>query len=96
MRAAPVASLRTCVRNACDNQFKPLHREHICCSAGCWTAILHQEIGIEAAGMRPHGLMGDREQITGVRRKYVALATGGQSTQRGALNCPPADTGHPD
>lgn len=63
-----------CVRPACGDEFTPQHRGHICCSAGCWTAILHAEIGPTAAGMRPLGFMGDRKKIQAVRKKYERLA----------------------
>lgn len=63
-----------CIRSECENQFAPQCRGHICCSQGCWTAILHAEIGISAAGMRPFGMMGDRKKLKAVRLKYERLS----------------------
>jgi hypothetical protein len=65
---------QACVRPGCSSRFVPEYLGHICCSQGCWTAILHHEIGRSAAGMRPFGMMGDRKKIAGVRRKYERLA----------------------
>lgn len=59
-----------CVRPACENDFAAQYKGHICCSQGCWTAILHEEIGLSAAGMRPFGMMGDAKKIRAVRVKY--------------------------
>lgn len=66
--------MRTCVREGCDGLFSPTHKGHICCSSGCWTAILHGEIGQTASGMRPFGFFGDRVKIQAVRRKYEQKA----------------------
>ncbi len=63
-----------CIRPQCGKSFEPLHKHHIFCSDGCWTAILHEEIGVQAAGMRPLGMMGDRKKIAAVTKKYDRLA----------------------
>lgn len=63
-----------CVRQGCENRFEPEYKRHICCSQGCWTAILHVEIGKSAAGMRPFGFMGDHKKIKAARLKYERLA----------------------
>ena len=65
-----------CARVACKSHFSPEYRGHICCSQGCWMAILQSEIGVSAAGMRRFVMMGDRKKIQAVWRKYERLATG--------------------
>lgn len=65
---------RLCVHPHCTDRFMPQYDGHIFCSEGCWTDVLHQEIGKSAAGMRPFGMMGDRKKIAAVRKKYERLA----------------------
>lgn len=71
-----MTAFKKCVNPACKTQFKPLHGGHIWCNEFCYSWILREEIGINAAGMRPLGFLGEAKKIQDFNRKWKSIAKG--------------------